>query len=108
MHDWMGDNGHTPHIVVDASVDGASVPLKHVKDGKLARFAIAGADKKWHWAEAVIDGDDVIVISGKVPNPVAVRYAWADNPECNLYNGAELPATPFRTDSWPGVTIDAR
>jgi sialate O-acetylesterase len=43
-----------------------------------------------------------------VPNPVAVRYAWADNPLCNLYNRAGLPATPFRTDVWPGVTIDAR
>ena len=76
-------------------------PTKHVKDGKLARFAIAGADKKWHWAEAVIDGDDVIVKSSEVPNPVAVRYAYSMNPAgANLYNQEGIPASPFRTDDW--------
>ena len=67
-------------------------------------FAVAGEDKKWVRAEAKIDGDKVIVSSKDVAKPVAVRYAWADNPACNLYNGANLPASPFRTDDWPGLT----
>jgi len=71
---------------------------------KLTGFAIAGADKKFVWADAKIDGDTVVVSSAAVPNPVAVRYAWADNPVCNLYNNAGLPASPFRTDDWPGIT----
>ena len=67
-------------------------------------FAIAGPDHVWHWATAKIEGNSVMVSSDKVKFPVAVRYAWADNPACNLYNGAGLPAFPFRTDSWDGVT----
>jgi sialate O-acetylesterase len=71
------------------------------KSSKLQRFAIAGADKKWFWAEAVIDGDTVVVSSPHVPQPVAVRYAYAMNPEgCNLYNRDGLPASPFRSDNW--------
>ena len=72
--------------------------------GKLEGFAIAGSDRKFVWADAKIEGDKVIVSSDKVSVPVSVRYAWADNPVCNLYNKEELPASPFRTDSWPGVT----
>ncbi len=69
--------------------------------GKLDWFAIAGADQKWHWAEAVIDGETVMVSSPEVTEPVAVRYAFSMNPEgCNLYNREGLPASPFRTDSW--------
>ncbi|MBN1422671.1 MAG: sialate O-acetylesterase [Planctomycetes bacterium] len=71
----------------------------------LKGFAIAGKDRKFVWADARIDGRSVVVWSDKVPEPVAVRYAWADNPVCNLYNGADLPAVPFRTDNWPGLTI---
>jgi sialate O-acetylesterase len=70
------------------------------KDGDLQGFVIAGADKKWHWANARIAGETVVVSSPEVKSPVAVRYAWADNPKCNLYNGASLPASPFRTDDW--------
>jgi len=70
------------------------------KGGELKGFAIAGADKKWFWAEARIEGDEVVVSSPDVKSPVAVRYAWADNPDCNLFNGAGLPASPFRTDNW--------
>ena len=70
-------------------------------DGKaLTGFAIAGADHQFRWAAAVIEGNDVIVSSPDVEFPVAVRYGWADNPECNLYNAANLPASPFRTDDW--------
>jgi sialate O-acetylesterase len=75
------------------------------KNEPLKQFQIAGADKKFVWANAKIDGTNVIVSSPSIKQPVAVRYAWADNPEgCNLYNAAGLPACPFRTDSWKGVT----
>jgi sialate O-acetylesterase len=70
------------------------------KDDKLKGFMIAGADKKFYWADAEIIGDKVVVSSMQVPHPVAVRYAWASNPECNLYNKEGLPAPPFRTDDW--------
>lgn len=73
--------------------------------GKLTGFAIAGADHKFHWADARIEGNDIVVSSADVPMPLAVRYAWADNPDCNLYNGAGLPASPFRTDAWEGLTV---
>jgi sialate O-acetylesterase len=66
--------------------------------GPLQGFAVAGADKQFVWAEAVIDGDEVVVSSPRVARPAAVRYAWADNPVCNLANKAGLPAVPFRTD----------
>jgi sialate O-acetylesterase len=74
----------------------------------LKGFAIAGEDHKFVWADAKIEGDTVVVASGMVANPLAVRYAWADNPICNLYNKAGLPASPFRTDTWPGVTINGK
>jgi sialate O-acetylesterase len=88
-------------------VEGGAVRLKfsHVggglvaKGGPLRYFAIAGADKKFVWAEARIEGESVVVLNPSVSAPVAVRYAWADNPlGCNLYNVAGLPAAPFRTD----------
>jgi len=71
--------------------------------GSAARgFAIAGEDRRFVWASARIDGASVIVSSPGVDHPVAVRYAWADNPgELNLHNAAGLPAEPFRTDHWP-------
>jgi len=76
--------------------------------GDLKGFAIAGADRKFVWANARIEGDTLVVSAPEVSEPVAVRYAWADNPICNLYNAEGLPASPFRTDDWPGVTADAR
>ncbi|HYF67773.1 MAG TPA: sialate O-acetylesterase [Ohtaekwangia sp.] len=76
------------------------------KYGYLKGFAIAGADKKFVWAKAYIEGDKVVVHSESVKDPVAVRYAWGDNPDdANLYNNADLPASPFRTDTWKGVTF---
>jgi sialate O-acetylesterase len=75
------------------------------KDGGTLRgFAIAAADKKFVWADARIVGNTVVVSSPAVPDPVAVRYAWAENPVCNLYNREGLPANPFRTDDWLGCT----
>ncbi|MCA9069127.1 MAG: sialate O-acetylesterase, partial [Planctomycetaceae bacterium] len=68
---------------------------------KLEGFAIAGADKKWHWADAKIVGNEVVVSSDEVDEPVAVRYGFAMNPDkVNLYNKEGLPASPFRTDGW--------
>jgi sialate O-acetylesterase len=79
------------------------------RDGEpLKGFAIAGEDHKFVWADAKIEGDTVVVGSSEVANPIAVRYAWADNPVCNLCNKAGLPASPFRTDTWPGVTIHSK
>lgn len=75
------------------------------KGGKLEGFTIAGADRKFYWADARIVGDCVEVSCKDVPRPVAVRYAWAHNPVCNLYNKAGLPASPFRTDDWMGITV---
>jgi sialate O-acetylesterase len=82
-------------VVTFKHTDGG---LKSHDGGELKGFAIAGADGKFVWAQARIDGDKVIVSSPEVPEPKAVRYAWADNPIWSLENGAGLPASPFRTD----------
>jgi sialate O-acetylesterase len=91
-------------------IAGGKVTLKftHVGQGLAARhsdklqgFMIAGADKKFHWADAVIKGDSVVVSSAAVPQPVAVRYAWSGNaPWANLFNKDGLPAQTFRSDDW--------
>ena len=82
-------------IAKDVDADGHKVPADVLKG-----FAVCGADKKFCWADAVIQGDRVIVTSAKVATPVAVRYAWADFPLCNLYNKEGFPAVPFRTDQF--------
>ncbi len=88
------------HII---SGDKVTVSFTHTdgglvsRDGELKGFEIAGADQKWVLGTARIEGDQVIVSNPEVKSPVAVSYAWADNPDCNLYNGAGLPASPFRT-----------
>ena len=89
---------------------GIRVSFTHAKDlttrdkAPIQGFAIAGADRKFVWADATIKGDSVVVSSKDVPEPVAVRYAWGTNPKANLVNKEGLPAIPFRTDDWPGVT----
>jgi sialate O-acetylesterase len=84
----------------------ATLPLtRNSPNSPLEGFAICGEDKKWVWAEAKIEAEKVIVWSDKIPVPVAVRYGWANNPTCNLYNGAGLPASPFRTDDFTPVTL---
>lgn len=71
-------------------------------------FAIAGEDKTFVWAQAKVLKDGRIEVrSEQVADPVAVRYGWADNPVVNMFNNAGLPLTPFRTDNWPGITVDA-
>lgn len=93
---------------------GIRLRFKHAEKGlsahgdRLTGFAIAGADRKFVWAEATIEGNEVFVSSPQVSKPVAVRYAWDINPNCNLYNVAGLPAVPFRTDQWPGITGGAK
>jgi len=100
-------------IYESMAVEGEKIRLrfKYVYGGLVAKnshasalsgFEIAGDDHKFVAAEAKIDGDTVVVRSEKAPHPVAVRYAWAMNPSCNLYNRAGLPASPFRTDDWEG------
>jgi sialate O-acetylesterase len=85
------------------------LPLaRHNPDGPVEGFAICGADRHWRWASAQIEGDTVVVWSDAISAPVAVRYAWASNPTCNLSNGAGLPAAPFRTDDFPLITEDAK
>jgi len=91
------------------------VKFKHTGSGLIAKgeeglrgFAVAGVDRKFYWAEAEIEADTVLVWSDKVPKPVAVRYAWASNPQGNLYNREGLPASPFRTDDWPGITANEK
>jgi sialate O-acetylesterase len=84
-----------------------TVPLvRNSPNSQLEGFQICGDDKKWAWADAKIesDGATVTVSSAAVPTPLNVRYAWCDNPTCNLYNGAGLPAAPFRTDDFPLLT----
>ncbi|WP_297093879.1 sialate O-acetylesterase [uncultured Draconibacterium sp.] len=74
-------------------------------DGEaITGFAVAGEDQKFYWADAKIVADEIIVSAKEVENPVAVRYAWANNPDCNLVNSAGLPALPFRTDNWRVIT----
>ncbi|HVG26440.1 MAG TPA: hypothetical protein VM865_02450, partial [Acidobacteriaceae bacterium] len=79
-----------------------------VKGDKPEEFEIAGADHVWHWADAHVFGDTVIVSSSEVQDPKAARYAWQSNPAATLYNQAGLPAVPFRTDDWPLSTEAAR
>lgn len=92
--------------------DKIKISFKNVCSGlvmkesdELKGWAIAGEDRKFVWADAKIEGNEVVVWSSKVPHPVSVRYAWSDNPlGANLYNKEGLPASPFRTDNWPGIT----
>ena len=71
----------------------------------LRGFYVAGSDRKFHPAHAEIVGNTVRLFAPDGVKPEAVRYAWADNPDGNLYNGAGLPAFPFRSDSWPYYNI---
>ena len=100
-------------IYESMSVEGKKIRLrfKHTGGGLVAKggkalqgLEIAGDDRTFVAAEAKLRGKAVEVWSEKVPRPVAVRYAWTEDPACNLYNKAGLPASPFRTDDWPGVT----
>lgn len=116
---WALANNYGKDIVYSGPIfkamkikDGkAMLRFDHIGSGLMAKdgqplkgFAIAGADKEFVWADAKIVGNKVLVKSDKVKIPVAVRYGWAHNPVCDLYNNKGLPASPFRTDDWPGLT----
>jgi sialate O-acetylesterase len=92
---------------IRVTFDQAGEGLKSRDGGALKRFEIAGADKVWKWADAKIDGMDAVLVSStEVKSPVAVRFAWAANPEgANLVNSDGLPASVFRTDEWDDVVI---
>ncbi len=97
-----------PERYIVRSRTGDTKPLILPRPGSaLQGFAICGEDRKWVWADARIDGDSVMVSSPDVPAPIAARYGWTENPTCNLYNGAGLPASPFRTDDFPAITRSA-
>ncbi|MBS3763118.1 MAG: sialate O-acetylesterase [Planctomycetes bacterium] len=105
----------TGPIYNSMSIEGAQIRIGFRRTGSgltsrgggpLKTFTIAGENQNFVNAEACIEGETVVVSSRKVDDPVAVRYAWADNPPCNLYNREGLPATPFRTDDWPGVSVE--
>jgi sialate O-acetylesterase len=88
-------------VIIDFGHVGGGLVARGNTDGMLAEFAVAGDDRHFVWAEATIEDNRVVVWSDEVREPVAVRYAWADNPDgANLYNLEGLPASPFRTDSW--------
>jgi len=106
---------HSGPIYKSMQIEGdkAIISFDHVgsgllikdKHGYINEFEMAGADKKFYWAKAKIDGDKIIVWSDKVQKPVAVRFGWSSNPaDFNLYNKEGLPASPFRTDDWKGIT----
>ncbi len=93
-------------IIVDFDNTGSGLNC-HDRYGYVKGFSIAGSDRKFHWAKAYIENNKVVVYCDKVNNPVAIRYGWANNPDdVNLYNNEGLPASPFRTDEWPGITVN--
>lgn len=103
MFQSMEVNGNK--AIIHFSETGSGLMLKN-KYGYLNAFSIAGADKKFYWAKGeILDNNSVVVYSGEVENPVAVRFGWGNNPDdLNLYNKEGLPAVPFRTDKWKGIT----
>jgi len=98
---------HAPAVDQHSILGGeVRVTFKNAEGGlvtrgdKITGFVIAGADRIWHPAMVRVEGDRLVVSNAEVAAPVAVRYGWANNPACNLYNRAGLPLTPFRTDAW--------
>ena len=105
---------HTGPLYKSMQIEGNKIRItfENVGEGlttsnkkELMGFSIAGADKQFNWAKAEIVDNQIVVWHPEIDNPIAVRYAWASNPVCNLVNSAGLPASPFRTDNWPGITV---
>jgi len=103
MYKSMRIDGDKVYITFDHTGSGLEVKDPY---GYLKGFTLAGDDRKFHWAKAeLVDENTVVVYSDEVEHPVSVRYGWADNPyDLDLYNSVGLPANPFRTDDWPGIT----
>jgi sialate O-acetylesterase len=89
-----------PTYNVSTLIEKTAPLIPNSPGSQLEGFAISGADQKFVWANARIEGDAVLLWSDQVKQPVAVRYGWAENPTCNLYDGFGLPASPFRTDDF--------
>lgn len=100
LYNSMQISGDSIIIQFDYAQNG----LKTSDGGRPQGFAIAGSDQVFHWAEVILRGNEAIVYSDKVLSPKAVRYGWANNPIVNIQNFENLPASPFRTDDWPGIT----
>jgi sialate O-acetylesterase len=95
-----------PQAEMLQSASHETTPLVLPRPGsEVQGFALCGADRKWKWADAKIRGETVVVSSPEVPAPVAVRYAWSDNPTCNLASADGFPASPFRSDTFPASTL---
>jgi len=106
MYQSMKTDGNKIRISFTNIGSGLMVKDKY---GYLKGFEIAGADKKFHYAKAYIDGSDVVIYADEVAVPVAVRYGWADDAgDDNLFNKEGFPASPFRTDIWKGITDDIK
>jgi sialate O-acetylesterase len=104
MYKSMVIDGDKATLTFDHTGSGLIIK-KEKNPGYVMGFQVAGEDKKFSWVKAKIEGDKVIIQSDLVKKPVAIRYAWEDNPdEANLYNKEGLPTSPFRTDDWPGIT----
>ena len=94
---------------IELTFDRVGKGLRTVDKRDAIGFAISDGPGHWHWAKAKIEGKDKIAVwNDEIKEPVAVRYAWSDNPICNVYSQDGLPLTPFRTDDWKGITADNR
>ena len=102
MYSDMQINGDSIVIQFDNAQNG----LQTSDGNRPLGFAIAGSDQVFHWADVILRGNEAVVYSNKVSAPKAVRYGWANNPIVNIQNSENLPASPFRTDNWPGITQD--
>jgi len=101
---WQVDGG-----LVSVRFDRVEAGLSTTDEEPPRGFALAGSDRTWHPADARIEGEDTVVVSSdSVPAPVAVRYAWSDEPQVNLVGRDGLPAAPFRTDDWPCPRLEPR
>ncbi len=106
MYQSMKVEGNKIRLTFTHAGNGLQVKDKY---GYLKAFEVAGADQKFYYAKAWIEGNDIVVSCDAVANPVAARFAWADNPDdANLFNKEGFPAVPFRTDSWRGVTEERK
>ena len=101
----MNTSGQKAFLEFDFAEEGLQVKGRY---GYVKGFAVAGEDRKFYWAKAYLEDRKVVVYSDSVTRPVAVRYAWEDYPDANLFNKEGLPMAPFRTDDWPGKTEGVR
>jgi sialate O-acetylesterase len=105
MYDSVSFSDRKAHVYFSSIGKGLVAKERY---GYLRGFEMAGPDRKFYFARAFIEGNHIVVSNDSVLHPVAVRYGWCNSPDdINLYNAEGFPASPFRTDSWPGVTDNA-